>query len=163
MEAEDDHNALQQQCESQMHLDACNGCTACALRCASDVPASRAEWKALQAYIAQASEAEREAIAHVQAQEKAVSLGDDVTVQMCRYFDMETQHCIVYPVRPLACRLLGHVKWMPCPIEKVPAPLPTEDALHLMRSYARFERKTFAEWEQESEANIANPSSQEYS
>lgn len=147
-EAEDNHTTLQQQCESQMHLDACNGCTACALRCASDVPASRREWDALQAYIAQASEAERAVMDRVQAQDKTVSLGDDVTVQMCRFWDTDSQRCIVYPARPLACRLLGHVEWMPCPIEKVPAPLPTPQALHLMHSYARFERKTFAEWEQ---------------
>jgi Fe-S-cluster containining protein len=141
--------ALKAKCEAQMQIEVCNGCTACALRCAADVPASRDEWDALQAYIAQASEEEQAHIAHVQAQDKTVSLGDDVTVQMCRYWDAETQHCVVYPVRPLACRLLGHVEWMPCPIEKVPAPIPTENALRLMRAYARFDRRTFAEWEAE--------------
>lgn len=148
-ERNDEYSALLATCEAQMHLEVCNGCTACALRCASDVPASRAEWEAIQYYIAQTSTDERETINRVLFEDKTVSLGDEVTVQMCRYWNMETQRCVVYPVRPLACRLLGHVEWMPCPIEEVPQPIPTTDALHLMRSYAHFERKTFADWEKE--------------
>lgn len=142
------HAELQTGCEAQMRLDVCSGCDACWLRCAHDVPASCEEWDRLQQYLADASEAEKTQIARVLAQDKTVDLGDEVTVQMCRYFDMETHACAVYPARPLACRLLGHVPWMPCPIEKVPAVLPVDNALALMRSYARFTRHTFAEWEE---------------
>ena len=129
-----------------MALAVCHGCTACALRCASDVPASRAEWETLQNYLATQDEVAQARIAAIEAQDKTVDLGDDVSVQMCRYWDTENSLCAVYPVRPLACRLLGHVEWMPCPIEKVPHTLPISQSLELMHAYAKFERRTFAEW-----------------
>jgi len=138
---------LKVRCEEQMHLSVCNGCDACGLRCAAGIPATREEWESLQGFLAECSPAERAAITRVEAQDKSVDLGDGVTVAMCRYRDMEAGRCVVYPVRPLVCRLLGHVEWMPCPIEKVPKPIPTEDALALMQAYARFERRTFEEWE----------------
>src|SRR5262249_55773035 len=100
--------------------------------------------EAVQEYAAAAPN--REDVARVVAQDKTVDLGDGVTVQMCRYRDMERGRCAVYPARPLVCRLLGHVEWMPCPIEKVPRIVPTEDALALMRAYAEEERHTFEEW-----------------
>lgn len=130
-----------------MHIEVCNGCDACGLRCATGVPATRDEWDILQTHIASASSEEQAAIAHVQTQDKTVDLGDEVTVQMCRYRDMENGRCSVYAARPLVCRLLGHVEWMPCPIEKVLKPIPTPDALALMQAYAVFERHTFEEWE----------------
>ena len=132
-----------------MVLSVCNGCTKCGLRCASDIPATKYEWEQIQEFIENASEVKKEFIQDVQNQDKTVDLGDEVSVQMCRFWDMNSQKCVVYSVRPLVCRLLGHVEWMPCPIEKVPKILPTEKALNLMESYAHFERKTFAEWEKE--------------
>ena len=152
METNQKFLALQAGAEAGMALSVCHGCTACALRCASDVPASRAEWNALQNFLAAQDEAAKIRIAAVEAQDKTVDLGDDVTVQMCRYWDTEDSLCAVYPVRPLACRLLGHVEWMPCPIEKVPHTLPISQSLELMQTYAKFERKTFAEWESEDKA-----------
>ena len=132
-----------------MQLSVCNGCDQCGLRCAAGVPASRDEWDALQAYLAGLPEAERAEIRRVEAQDKTVDLGDEVTVEMCRYRDMEAGGCVVYPARPLICRLLGHVEWLPCPIEKVPKAIETADAVALMQSYAHFERRTFEEWEEE--------------
>lgn len=138
---------LKARCEQKMHLNVCNGCDACGLRCAEGIPAAREEWESLQEFLASRSPEERAEIARVEAQDKSVDLGDEVTVQMCRYRDMEVGRCVVYPARPLVCRLLGHVEWMPCPIEKVPQPISTSDALQLVQLYARFERKTFDEWE----------------
>ena len=138
---------LKARCEAQMQIEICNGCDACGLRCAAGVPASRDEWDALQTYLSSLSAAEISEIARVEAQDKTVDLGDEVTVQMCRYRDMERGRCVVYPARPLVCRLLGHVEWMPCPIEKVPKMVPTADALELTRAYADFERRTFEAWE----------------
>lgn len=138
---------LKARCEGQMHLNVCNGCDACGLRCADGIPATQEEWGSLQQFLAACSPEERAEIARIEAQDKSFDLGDDVTVQMCRYRDMEAGGCAVYPARPLVCRLLGHVEWMPCPIEKVPRPIPTPDALLLVQAYARFERKTFVEWE----------------
>jgi Fe-S-cluster containining protein len=144
-----DHIELQSRCEAQMELAVCDGCTACHLRCADGVQSTRSEWNALQDYISSAPAPQAVAVARIMAQDKTVDLGDEVTVSMCRYFDMQTKGCAVYPARPLVCRLLGHVEWLPCPIDKVPHPLPTPLALDLMRAYARAERRTFTEWEQE--------------
>jgi len=150
MNARIEFSQKQARAESAMALEVCHGCTACALRCASDVPASRAEWDALQNHIASQDAPTQARISAVERQDKTVDLGDEVRVEMCRYWDTENSLCAVYPVRPLACRLLGHVEWMPCPIEKVPHALPIVQSLELMQSYAQFERKTFAEWEAES-------------
>src|SRR5262249_24412474 len=139
--------ALKARCEAQMRIEVCNGCDACGLRCAAGVPSPQEEWEALQGYIAEATEEERTTIARVEAQDKTVDLGDGVTVRMCRYRDMENGRCAVYPARPLVCRLLGHVEWMPCPIGKVRQAISTPDALALMRAYARFERRTFEAWD----------------
>lgn len=138
-------------CVSQMALPVCNGCSECWLRCAEGVQATRQEWDALQAYLASCSEAESAYVESVLHQDKTVDLGDEVTVTMCRFFDRTTRRCAIYPVRPLVCRLLGHVEWMPCPIEKVPHILPAADALALMEAYCQFERRTFAQWETQSD------------
>ena len=113
---------------------------------------TRAEWEALRFAVAAAEPERRAEIEAVAAQKKTVDLGDEVTVSMCRYFDMRTHTCSVYAFRPLVCRLLGHVEWLPCPIEKVARPLPTPLALELMRAYAQQERRTFAGWEREESA-----------
>ena len=149
MKAEASRNfiELKARCMEQMQIEVCNGCDACGLRCAEGVPATKDEWETLQAFIAGRSIETREHIRRVEAQDKTVDLGDEVTVRMCRYRDMELGQCSIYSARPLVCRLLGHVEWMPCPIEKVPKRIPTGDALALMQRYAGFERKTFEEWE----------------
>ena len=148
---------LQTRCESQMQIEVCNGCDACGLRCAAGVPATLDEWTAVREYIANAAPGVREEISRVEAQDKTVDLGDEVSVQMCRYRDVDGGRCVVYPVRPLVCRLLGYVEWMPCPIDKVPAIIRTQDALQLMSAYAALERNTFEEWEQRSSGD-ATPS-----
>jgi hypothetical protein len=111
------------------------------------VPASQTEWDDIERYIAGLSAAQQSEIARVARQDKTVDLGDGVSVKMCRYRDMEIGRCVVYPARPLVCRLLGHVEWMPCPIDKIPSAINTPDALALMQEYAKIERKTFEEWE----------------
>ena len=146
------HSALKPDAQRQFlelkpRLDVCNGCTECWLRCEDGVQANREEWNAIEAYLASADERTRERIERVTQQDKRVDLGDEVSVTMCRFFDTEQKNCAIYPVRPLVCRLLGHVEWLPCPIEKVPAPIPTEAALALLRTYATGKRRTFAEWE----------------
>lgn len=88
----------------------------------------------------------RENLDRVLAQSKEVDLGEGVSVELCRFLDMETKACSVYEARPLICRLLGHVEWLPCPIELVPREVVTSDALALMHEYAKSERKTLEEW-----------------
>ncbi|HLJ53403.1 MAG TPA: YkgJ family cysteine cluster protein [Chthonomonadaceae bacterium] len=140
---------LSARCETQMELSVCYGCDACGLRCAAGVPATQEEWAGLRRYVESLNAAGRRELARVEGQDKTVDLGDGVSVTLCRYRDMEHGRCAVYPARPLVCRLLGHVEWMPCPIEKVPRTVRTEDALALMRAYAQTDRRTFEEWEAE--------------
>ncbi len=129
-------------------LTHCDGCDLCGLRCSSGVPCTLEEWDGVKDFINAADELTRAKISCVARQDKTLSLGDDVSVQMCRYRDMESGGCVVYPARPLICRLLGHVPWMPCPVDKVPHTIPVEKSVELMRSYSEFERNTFEQWEE---------------
>ncbi len=113
------------------------------------MPFSTSEWKAAVDFISALSSTDREALSSVLEQDKTMSLGDGVTVEMCRFFDMETERCAIYPVRPLMCRLMGHVEWMPCPIELVERTLPTGEALQAMADYALERRQPAAAWVQE--------------
>ncbi len=131
-----------------MDLSVCSGCTACSLRCAKGVPATREEWRGICDAIAAMPLEEQSHLQSVLAQNKRVDLGDEVSVEMCRYWDTANEGCAVYSARPLICRLLGHVEWLPCPIEKVTRIVPTEKALALMKAYAEEERRTFEEWEE---------------
>ena len=108
---------------------------------------TREEYEQVTRYVE--SSPKQEYIDRVTKQDKAVDLGDGVSVRMCRYRDMDKGGCAVYPARPLICKLLGHVEWMPCPIEKVPRIVPTKDAVALMQEYAKAPRRTFEEWEAE--------------
>jgi Fe-S-cluster containining protein len=128
-----------------MDLAPCHGCDHCGLRCEAGVKMSREEFEGVQSYVAAASSGSE--IERVTLQDKRVDLGDGVSVTMCRYRDLERGRCMVYAARPLICRLLGHVEWMPCPIEKVKKVASTPDALNLMRAYALEDRRTFEEWE----------------
>ncbi len=128
---------------AQIDLTPCNGCGECWLRCEDGVPMSKVEFEALREY----RSAHLDTVTRIERQNKQADLGDDVFVAICRFFDMESHRCSVYPVRPLVCRLLGHVEWMPCPIEKVKKRANTADALHLTAEYAKDVRKTYEAWE----------------
>ena len=71
-------------------------------------------------------------------------LGDGVTERFCVLYDRREGGCAVYPVRPLVCRLLGHVEFMPCPFGRVPSVLP--DGPAIMQRYAQLDLRTLAEW-----------------
>ncbi len=129
-----------------MDLSPCNGCDECGLRCAAGVQVARQEVDSVRRFIDESPD--RDSIERVLAQDKTVDLGDGVTVKMCRYRDMERGGCAVYPARPLVCRLLGHVEWMPCPIEKFEVAVKTPDALELLDEYSNHERHTFEGWDE---------------
>ena len=80
-------------------------------------------------------------------QEKRVPWLEDLETEHCRFYDVTKPRCIVYPARPLICRLFGRVEWLPCPLEK-PLPL-LRDGIGLIRAYAGERRASFAEWCQE--------------
>jgi Fe-S-cluster containining protein len=126
-------------------LSACSGCDECGLRCEAGVRLSQREFEAVERYVR--LYADKEYIRRVRAQPKEMDLGDGVSVRMCTYRDMELHRCAIYPARPLICRLMGHVEWLPCPISRITRVAPTSLALQLMGAYAQHVRKTFEEWE----------------
>lgn len=129
-----------------MNMSLCNGCDGCGGRCTAGIVISRAEYDAVQAYLATlpASEIER-----VLSQPKTVpwpgAEDTGATVQLCRYRDSEKNNCFIYPARPTVCRLMGHTNWLPCPIDAVP--YYPEGSPAVWNDYRRFERKTWEEWE----------------
>ena len=77
-------------------------------------------------------------------QEKRVPWFEDIETEHCLFYDVTKHRCIVYPARPLICRLFGRVEWLPCPLEK-PLPL-LRDGLGILQTYAREKRATFTQW-----------------
>lgn len=131
---------------SRMHLEVCNGCDGCGLRCMDGFTVTQPEWEAAKAYVLKADPRE---VARVARQEKTVpwpgAEDTGATVTYCRFRDMENDRCSVYSARPTICRLFGQVSWLPCPIDAVPE-YPADGAA-VWNEYRRFERRTFAEWE----------------
>lgn len=70
--------------------------------------------------------------------------GDALTADYCPLYDRAAGACLVYPVRPLVCRLLGFVEWMPCPLGRDLAVL--ADGPRLMVEYARLRPEPIAAW-----------------
>jgi Fe-S-cluster containining protein len=69
---------------------------------------------------------------------------DVLTADYCPLYDRAARGCLVYPVRPLVCRLLGFVEWMPCPLGR---DLPVlADGPRLMVEYARLRPEPVGVW-----------------
>ena len=121
----------------------CDGCDSCGARCVAEVPMLQPEFEAIRRHLAgpEGEEARR-----VEQQDKRVLYpgAEDVYYMACRFRDVERGRCSIYPVRPLVCRLFGHVEWLPCPIQKIPVPVP--GGLDVMRRYADAPQKTYEEW-----------------
>lgn len=124
-------------------LGSCSGCDACGLRCTAGIKVTRPEFYLLRAH----AMADAEAAAAWHRGPHPVDLGDDVTVEACRLRDSDGGQCLAYVARPLICRLMGHVEWLPCPTGDVRRCAPTPAALELMHEYASEELHTLEEWE----------------
>lgn len=125
----------------------CHGCDHCGTRCTAGIQVLRSEYEAVLAELARLP---AEEVARVLGQEKRLPIpGTDEQYTACEFRDVELGRCLVYPARPLICRLFGHVEWLPCPIFKVEKTVP--GAVSLMQAYAGEPRKTFAEWAAEEE------------
>jgi len=120
----------------------CSGCHACAIRCSGAVPASAVEWERIRDYLR--LELPSIDVARLLHEDKSYTVADAWPIEFCPLYDMRTRRCAVYPVRPLVCRLLGFVEWMPCPIERR---LPVlDDGVRLMREYAEERLRALPEW-----------------
>ena len=119
----------------------CNGCDDCGGRCLDGWECTLEEFEAILTHVERSP-----AALAVCAQPKAEEWGEG-RLRLCWFRDRERGRCAVYPVRPLICRLFGHVEWLPCPTGAVvPAP---GSGIPEVRRYARVARRTFAEWSQE--------------
>lgn len=129
----------------------CNGCDHCGTRCTAGIQVLRSEYEAVRAELARLP---AEEVARVLGQEKRRPIpGSEEEYTACEFRDVERGRCLIYPARPLICRLFGHVEWLPCPIAKVEKTV--SGAVALMQAYAGEPRKTFAEWA--AEDGVARP------
>lgn len=129
-----------------MHLQVCDGCDGCGIRCTTGIAVTRGEYEAAQSYLATLPASE---VRRVLSQNKTVpwpgAEDSGAAVELCRFRDTENENCFVYPARPTVCRLMGQTAWLPCPIEAVPDY--PEDAPALWDQYRHFERRTWEDWE----------------
>lgn len=125
----------------------CSGCHACAIRCSGGVPAAPEEWVRMRDYLKQRVPCRE--VARLFQQDKRHQVAPGYTTEFCPLYDVETRRCAVYPVRPLICRMLGFVEWMPCPLER---PLPIVPTAHeWMREYAMLGPRPIPRWIAESD------------
>jgi Fe-S-cluster containining protein len=128
-----------------MDQSPCNGCTACRHRCTAGIPLTRSEYDAIRDYLARIDPVRRDAILAQDKERPWPGAEGEATYTACRFFDVPTGLCGIYPARPLICRLFGHVDWLPCPIGKIETTWPGGPAL--MRERAAEEEHTWEEWE----------------
>lgn len=76
-------------------------------------------------------------------QPKELPWFEAITYTACLFLDIDTRLCLIYPARPLICRLFGHIAHLPCPTGQAPAD-PGADAR--LAAYTRQPLKTFQEW-----------------
>ncbi len=124
--------------------DRCDGCHECGLRCTSGIQMTRTEFERIVAHL---HTLEAWQVTRVLEQDKRVVWFEDIETEACLFYDVPKRRCIIYPVRPLICRLFGHVPWLPCPIGECLSQL--QDGVGLIQTYAQERRATFAEWCQE--------------
>jgi hypothetical protein len=122
----------------------CQDCHRCASRCADDIPFLREEWDAVRAFVREHREPRR--VARVLEEDKWFSWDEEgiAVSRFCPLYDRTEALCLVYPVRPLVCRLLGFVEWMPCPIGRS-LPL-VSDGQALLLAYAEERPRPVGEW-----------------
>jgi hypothetical protein len=124
----------------------CDGCDECGARCTAGVPMLQSEYAAIRAYV---DGPQGEEAREVEQQSKRIPYPGTVPTEgvfytACRFRDVERGRCGIYPVRPLICRLFGHVEWLPCPISKVPGPTP--GGPEIMLEYRKAPQHTYEEW-----------------
>nr|NIM06246.1 hypothetical protein [Armatimonadota bacterium]NIM24143.1 hypothetical protein [Armatimonadota bacterium]NIM68002.1 hypothetical protein [Armatimonadota bacterium]NIM76497.1 hypothetical protein [Armatimonadota bacterium]NIN06236.1 hypothetical protein [Armatimonadota bacterium] len=86
-------------------------------------------------------------VRRVMEQNKEVQWFEDISRECCIFLHTTTLDCLIYPARPLICRLFGRVEWLPCPVGKEVPQL--KGGLDIIRDYSRETRRTFPEWQVE--------------
>jgi len=109
----------------------CFGCDACAHHCTGNLRITRTEFAAIRDYLGGGGWL-------------PVIRRPTEMVTPCEFQEPGGARCIIYPVRPLICRLFGLVEWLPCPIGRVSAQV--ADGTEIAAAYAQFERYSYREW-----------------
>lgn len=129
---------------NRLDYSRCDCCSLCFTRCTAGVPMSRREFDIVRMY------AQREAPVAcdgaMRPRNPVIPIADGLAAEACRFLDIETRRCVVYPVRPLVCRMMGLVEWMPCPIGRAADPAPTAVALAAIEEYCMVERSDYETW-----------------
>jgi Fe-S-cluster containining protein len=84
-----------------MHIPAHTTCRNCG-QCCGVIPASKAELTAIQQFVKD----------HPHIKQRLASVGDEPL--QCPFRDSEAEKCLIYPVRPVVCRLMGVCNGMKC-------------------------------------------------
>ena len=127
--------------EEAANENPCDGCHECGLRCAAGVQMTQPEFERVVEHL-RGSDARQ--VTRVMEQEKRVVWFEDIETEACLFYDVTKRGCIVYPARPLICRLFGRVEWLPCPLGKKLRLIP--EGVKLIQEYAGERRATFGEW-----------------
>lgn len=118
----------------------CDGCTTCSMRCTAEIKISEFEYTRI---VEELRTLPRQQVRKVLEQSKELPWFEETTYTACLFLDVNTRLCLIYPARPLVCRLFGRVKHLPCPEGKVPSDF---DAEHLIEAYYSQPLRTFQEW-----------------
>jgi Fe-S-cluster containining protein len=127
----------------------CNGCDACGMRCVAGVPMLRPEYAAIEGFLASPEGKEARAVV-LEDKQVPIAGAEGFHYIACRFRNVALGRCSIYPVRPLVCRLFGHVEWLPCPIQKVAA---VPGGVETMQRYGDAIQHTYEEWQTEPSAN----------
>ena len=120
----------------------CTGCTACAMRCTDGIKISEFEFTRI------AEELRRQEpfnVRRVVVPGKAPHLVRRHAVYRLSVLRHQRRPLprLRRPPATLTCRLFGHIRHLPCPIERIPADL---DAAHIIEAYTAQSLFTFTEW-----------------
>lgn len=122
-------------------LNPCDGCHECALRCSGAIQMTENEFERILTHLRGLNPQQ---VLRVLEQEKTVHWFEETWREACLFQDVSRDGCLIYPVRPLVCRLFGRVEWLPCPLER---PLPMiARGIEIIQAYARDPRASFGEW-----------------
>ena len=121
-------------------MERCDGCTACAMRCTAGITLSEYEYTRI---LEELRSQDHLRVRKVLEQDKQLRWFEETCYTACLFLDVTTRLCLIYPARPLVCRLFGRVKHLPCPTGAVPADI---DADRILEGYTHEPRLTFQEW-----------------
>ena len=112
------------------------------MKCAGEVSFSRFEYERVVNFLRESDD--KENVLRVLEQNKTREWFEDITFDVCSFLDNRNNFCLIYPYRPLVCRLFGIVRHLPCPTGEI-----TEfiDAGEIISGYrTENELDTFSNW-----------------